>query len=61
MLKALRNAFIAYAGVTGVHPGAMNDIRAILARIDGNDAEECISEEPGPGYRYRDYAGQGEG
>jgi hypothetical protein len=35
MLAALRNAFIAYAGVTGVHPGAMNDIRAILARIDG--------------------------
>jgi hypothetical protein len=63
MLEALRTLMLA-AQVDGVPAGwgcVVDPVRAILARIDGNDAEECISENPGPGYRYRDYAGQGEG
>ncbi len=34
MLAVLRNMFIAYVGVEGVHPGAMAECRAILARLD---------------------------
>ena len=36
----------------------------LIATLDAaqNAAQEddCVSEEPGPGYVYRDYAGQGE-